>query len=170
MAHLEANNADLLNRCRAAEAAAVAESAAADALRAENLELASKLANAAQHAAADAPRQAEAGAESAAVDALHAEDLELASKLAAADAAQHAAAPKPARSSSRCTSWRKIPPRLLRLALWTMVWIKMILSPMILHLCLAKRNQRRSLACQSQDIQLNKWMRQVTDVMLLFWW
>lgn len=145
MAHLEANNADLLNRCRAAEAAAVAESAAADALRAENLELASKLANAARHAAA--------GAESAAVDA-----------------AQHAAAPKPARSSSRCTSWRKIPPRLLRLALWTMVWIKMILSPMILHLCLAKRNQRRSLACRSQDIQLNKWMRQVTDVMLLFWW
>ena len=60
MAQLEADNADLLARCRAAEAAAAVESAAADALRTENLELASELADAdaARHAAADAAREA----------------------------------------------------------------------------------------------------------------
>jgi hypothetical protein len=46
MAQLEADNHDLLARCRAAEAAAAADSRAADALRRENLELAAELAEA----------------------------------------------------------------------------------------------------------------------------
>lgn len=46
MAQLEADNDDLLARCRAAEAAAAADSRAADALRRENLELAAELAEA----------------------------------------------------------------------------------------------------------------------------
>lgn len=60
MAQLEADNVDLLARCRTAESAAATESAAADALRAENLELASELADAdaARHTAADAAREA----------------------------------------------------------------------------------------------------------------
>lgn len=59
MARLEADNVDLLARARAAEAAAAAESAAADALRRENLELAAELAEAAErgHAAADATQR-----------------------------------------------------------------------------------------------------------------
>lgn len=46
MAQLEADNHDLLARCRAAEAAAAADARAADALRRENLELAAELAEA----------------------------------------------------------------------------------------------------------------------------
>jgi len=59
MAQLEADNVDLLARARVAEAAAAAESAAADALRRENLELAAELAEAAErgHAAADATQR-----------------------------------------------------------------------------------------------------------------
>ncbi len=59
MAQLEADNADLLARCRAAEASATAESRASDDLRRENLELAAELAEAgaAGRAAADASRE-----------------------------------------------------------------------------------------------------------------